>query len=141
MAWSCRLHSSSAPGSRNIEKRKLDSVNANAFTIAPPTIIATAEAILVLYQKVLYFKMSSGISPCFTSISLNVFRPTSKMTMPRSYGSKSNLGVALFKIFLLSVAYPIDRPPTTAAWYAALTSCLPSALGNLAHIEGVGLSV
>ena len=51
--------------------------------------------------------MSSGISPCFTSISLvNIARLTSKMTMPRSYGAKSNFGVAPFKIFFAQCGEP-----------------------------------
>ena len=67
--------------------------------------------------------MSAWSIPCFTRISLVAMaRPTSKMTMPTSYGAKSNFSVAPFVIFFLpSAAY--RRPlPCSESWSLVLMS-------------------
>ena len=73
-----------------------------------------------------YLRISAGMNPCLISMSLIAMaKATSATTMP-------------------SQAYPAARPETTALWYSALTSILPSVAGVvmvLFHIVGVGASL
>ena len=64
--------------------------------------------------------------------------------MPTSRGIKSSFGGLPPIPVLSSWAYPAARPETTALWYSALTSILPSVAGVvmvLFHIVGVGASL
>ena len=64
--------------------------------------------------------------------------------MPTSRGVKSSFGGLPPIAILPSRPYPAARPETTALWYSALTSILPSVAGVvmvLFHIVGVGASL
>ena len=77
-----------------------------------------------------YFRISAGMSPCLISMSLVArAKATSTMTMPTSRGVKSSFGGLPPIAILPSRAYPAARPETTALWYSALTSILPSVAG------------
>ena len=92
-----------------------------------------------------YFRISAGMSPCLISMSLVAMaRATSTTTMPTSRGVKSSFGGLPPIAILPSRAYPAAGPETTALWYSALTSILPSVAGVvmvLFHIVGVGASL
>ena len=93
-----------------------------------------------------YFRISAGISPCVISMSLVAMAiATSTTTMPTSQGVKSSFGGGLPSIAILqSRAYPAARPETTALWYSALRSILPSVAGVvmvLFHTVGVEASL
>ena len=92
-----------------------------------------------------YFRISAGMSPCLISMSLvAIVRVTSTTTMPTSRSVKSNFGGLPSIAILPSRAYRATRSETTALWYSALTSILPSVAGVvmfLFHIVGIGTSL
>ena len=92
-----------------------------------------------------YLRISAGMSPCLISMSLVAMaRATSTTTMPTSRCVKSSFGGLPLIAILPSRAYPAARPETTALWYSALASILPSVAGVvmvLFHIVGVGASL
>ena len=92
-----------------------------------------------------YFRISAGMILCLISMSLVAMaKTTSTTTMPTSRGVKSSFGGLPPIAILPSRAYPAARPETTALWYSALTSILPSIAGVvmvLFHIVGVGTSL
>ena len=92
-----------------------------------------------------YFRISAGMSPCLISMSLvAIARATSTTTIPTLRGVKSSFGGLPPIAILPSRAYPAARPVTTALWYSALTSILPSVAGVvmvLFYIVGVGASL
>ena len=69
-----------------------------------------------------YLTISEGISPCLISMSfVAIAVERSNMAIPASRGVRSSLGSGPLKTIWPSFAYPIARPPTTAAWYRSLT--------------------
>ena len=74
-----------------------------------------------------YFRISARMSPCLISMSMVAMASAmSTTTMPTSQGVKSSFGGLPPIAILQSRAYPAARPETTALWYSASTSILPS---------------
>ena len=87
--------------------------------------------------------ISEGISPCLISMSfVDIAAERSNIAIPASRGVRSSLGRGPLKTIWPSFAYPIARPPTTAAWYRSFAMFFwvreEDILARLFHMEWIG---